>query len=114
MASRNLRSSSAAGKLLPILGDRSSAADCLSAQPAGYDLFWKPLFQSCRRQDPETDIVVAVGRRVVVAIGRTDVLRIIVPAAAPENPVRAYDHTAEGDHTPPSGIGQASDGPGRR
>ena len=37
----------------------------------------------------EAQVVVAVGRIVVVAIGCAYVRRIIVPTAAPKNPVRA-------------------------
>jgi hypothetical protein len=37
----------------------------------------------------EPEIVVAIARVVVVAVGRTQVLRIIVPTAAPDNAVRA-------------------------
>lgn len=37
----------------------------------------------------EADVVVAVSRTVVVAIRRTQVLRIVVPTAAPNDTVRA-------------------------
>jgi hypothetical protein len=44
----------------------------------------------------ETDIVVAITRRVVVPIPRTQVLRIVVPTAATYNAVRApYGHYAK-------------------
>ncbi|MDB5037553.1 MAG: hypothetical protein JWQ35_1081 [Bacteriovoracaceae bacterium] len=44
----------------------------------------------------KTHILVAITRMVVVPIRRTQVLRIIVPGAAPKNTVRAkYDHYAK-------------------
>jgi len=42
-----------------------------------------------RTQEAKADIVVAVVRIVVVAISRTAVPGIVVPVAAPINPVRA-------------------------
>ena len=43
-------------------------------------------------QEAKTHIVVAILRRVVVAIPRTQVLRIVVPRAATYNAVGASNH----------------------
>ncbi len=44
----------------------------------------------------ETKIVVTIPRRIVVAIGRAQVLRIVVPGAAPNNAVRdRFGHYAK-------------------
>jgi hypothetical protein len=42
-----------------------------------------------RGREAETDIVVAVGRRVVVAVRGTAVARFVVPATAADDAVRA-------------------------
>ncbi len=66
-------------------------------------LSWRTGHQSVQRQssdhvyelrdehEAEANIVVAVVRRVVVAIRRATVLRIVVPAAATQNTVRTHD-----------------------
>ena len=42
-----------------------------------------------RQSNPKTNITVAVVRVVVVAVGRAQVRRVVVPTAAPIDPVRA-------------------------
>ncbi len=40
---------------------------------------------------PEAEVVVGVIRRVPVAVRRSHVPRVVVPAATPDNPVRASE-----------------------
>jgi len=44
----------------------------------------------CRQTKPQAQIVVAVVRRIVVAISRSAIPRVVVPTAAAIHAVRAY------------------------
>jgi hypothetical protein len=63
----------------------------LSTAPTSVNASVLAIATICTQQKTEADVVVAITRRIVVAIGRTQVLRIIVPTAAANNTVRAFD-----------------------